>query len=264
MTRTRFTTFAAVGILIAVPSLAWADGGPSRAEPTITQVQGPAVTLQARQVQDLPRLFCPQGSTSTGGGVRLDPDNGAFLQSSNPAGPGWDLTVDNLSDGPRTVTPVVVCTTDPTITHQVGNRVSGSTLDSQANCPAGQTIAGGGAMAGRRNYLSLSSGTQSEYWLARAKNVNTTFAGVVAFARCSGLTHTYRTSLPVAPLQAGEVGSAHAECPAGQVPSAGGGLGDPNLLHNASFPTATGWTLRATNTDNVPRSLIAVAVCAAP
>lgn len=263
MARTRFTAFAAVGILIAVPSFAWADGSAPRAERTISQVQGPAVTLQAHQVQDLPRLFCPQGSTSTGGGIRLDPDNGVFLQSSNPGGTGWDLTVDNLSDGPRTVTPVVVCTTDPTITHQVGNRVSGATLDSQANCPAGQTVAGGGATAARRNYLSMSSGTQSEYWLARAKNVNTTFAGVVAFARCSGLPHTHQTSLPV-PLQAGEVGSAHAECPAGQVPSAGGGLGDPSLLHNASFPTATGWTLRATNVDNVPHSLVAAVVCASP
>lgn len=263
MAHTRFAAFAAVGILIAVPSLAWAEGSPSRAEPTITQVQGPAVTLQARQVQDLPRLLCPQGWTSTGGGIRLDPDNGAFLQDSSPGGPGWDLTVDNLSDGPRTVTPVVVCTTDSTITHQIGNRVSGPTLDSQANCPAGQTVAGGGASAGRRNYLSMSSGTQNEYWLARAKNVNTTFPGVVAFARCSGLPHSHQPG-PSVLLQAGQVGSAHAECPAGQVPSGGGGLGDPNLLHNASFPTATGWTLRATNVDNVPHSLVAAVVCAAP
>lgn len=263
MKKCRITALAACVILAAAVSDARAEGDYVRAAPALVQqVDGPPVTLRAKEARDLPRVFCPQGQTSTGGGIRLNPNNGVFLTASNPGGPGWDISVDNQSDEPRTVTPLVICAADPSITHQVGTTANGPTAESAATCPAGQFVAGGGAVAKAKNYLSLSI-SDANHWFGRAKNVNTVFTGVVAFARCSNRPHSAANGDTVT-LQPGTTGTSQAQCPDGQVPTAGGGSGNPNVLHNASAPTATGWSLRATNTDNVPRLVVAHVVCTAP
>ncbi|MFI0976172.1 hypothetical protein ACH4SP_03980 [Streptomyces sp. NPDC021093] len=228
---------------------------------TIGRVEGPTVTLRAKEERTLPRVLCPQGQASTGGGLRINPNNGVFIREATPGGSGYDVVVDNQSDEPRTVTPLVICTTDPTLTHQIGPAASGDEAISDAVCPAGQVAAGGGAIAAPRNYLSRSFSGGS-YWSARAKNQGSIHSGVNAFARCSSRPHS-RASHSIT-LPAGGVGTAHAECPSGQVPTAGGGLGHSNVLHNASSPTATGWDLRATNADSAPRTLIVEVVCTAP
>ncbi|GGY30201.1 hypothetical protein [Streptomyces tanashiensis] len=264
MRYTRITTLAAAGIVLAlaVPAASAGDAG-RRAAPAVSRAEGPSVTLAAGEARELPRVICPSGQTSTGGGVRLTPDNGVFIRESSPGGTGWDVRVHNLSDGPRTVTPLVVCTSDPTITHQVGNLVSGDTAVSGAGCPQGQVTAGGGAAAEHRNFLSLGEPSVA-FWNARAKNTGFVRSGVIAFVRCSDRPHSLEGSSTLTPVPASQTRSAHAECPAGQVPTAGGGFGHPNVLHNASFPTATGWTIRATNTDGVQRSLGATVVCTSP
>lgn len=222
MRRVRIAAVAASLVFSTTVPAAWAGTGETRAVPVVSTVQGPSVTLAPNEALELPRLFCPEGQTSTGGGLTLSPDNGVFVNASNPAGPGWEVSVHNLSDGPRTVTPLVAGALDPSMTHRVGNIVSGDTAVSSAFCPSGQSVAGGG-----------------------------------------GAAATQRTGEGVA-VPAGQVTSAHVECPAGQVPSAGGGLGDPHLLHDASAPTATGGTIRATNTDNVQRFLHAEVLCTTP
>ncbi|WTW92019.1 hypothetical protein OG216_00910 [Streptomycetaceae bacterium NBC_01309] len=264
MKRTANAALAAGLILCAAaPAAGAGPGAPSAAPTPRGVVPGPAVTLSPNQVLDLPRLNCPSGQTSTGGGLTLSPDNGVFMRSSGPAGVGWEISVHNLSDGPRTVTPLVICTSDPSITHVAGPVVSGETAFSGAQCPAGQVVAGGGAAADHRNFLSYSSDF-SEGWHARARNLGSGPSAVAAFVRCSNRPHSDAGNTTGVPVPPGQTRSAHVECPANQVPTAGGGYGDPKLLHNASGPTATGWTIRATNTDSADRSLYATVVCTTP
>lgn len=264
MKRTTNAVLAAGLILCTAAPAAWAGPGAPSAPTARSTVPGPSVTLSPNEALALPRLNCPSGQTSTGGGLTLSPDNGVFIRSSGPAGIGWEIAVHNLSDGPRTVTPLVVCTSDPTITHQAGPVVSGDTAFSGAQCPAGQVAAGGGAAAAHRNFLSYSS-DYNEGWHARARNMGSGPSAVAAFVRCSNRPHSDAGTTTGVPVPPGQTRSAHVECPAAnQVPTAGGGYGDPRLLHNASFPTATGWTIRATNTDGADRSLYATVICTTP
>lgn len=262
MRRARFAALA-VGLIVSTVVLAgWAGAGERAAAPLRSTVQGQAVTIAANQPFDFPRLNCPNGQTSTGGGVTVSPEDGVFIRSSNPAGVGWEVAVRNHSDQPRTVTPMVLCTSDPSITHQIGTIVSGNTAVSQATCPSGQFTAGGGVAAAPLNYLSLSAPTSG--WEGRAKNTGSGPSQVAAFARCSNTQHSVKANDAGILVPAAAVRSAHVECPAGQVPTAGGGIGDPMILHNESFPTATGWTIRATNTDSVQHAIVAEVVCANP
>lgn len=263
MRRARFAALAVGLIVSVVVPAAGAGAGERVAAPARSTVQGQAVTIAANQPFDFPRLDCPTGQTSTGGGVTVSPEDGVFIQSSNPVGTSWQVSVRNHSDGPRTVTPVVVCTSDPSITHQIGNTVSGNTAISVATCPANQHAAGGGAVAAPLNYLSRSSPSDIN-WDARAKNTGSGPSSVTAFARCSDRVHSWKANDMGVVVPAAGVRSAHIECPAGEVPSAGGAIGDPMVLHNESFPTATGWTVRATNTDNVQHAIVAEVLCAAP
>ncbi|WP_345673960.1 hypothetical protein [Yinghuangia aomiensis] len=41
-------------------------------------------------------------------------------------------------------------------------------------------------------------------------------------------------------------------------------IGDATVLHYESFPTATGWAVRAANTDNGRHAIVAEVLCAAP
>lgn len=63
--------------------------------------------------------------------------------------------------------------------------------------------------------------------------------------------HTAHVSSPTR-LAHGATGTAHAEYGPGEVPTGGGGLGNPAVDFNQSFPTATGWTMRATNHGSTP------------
>lgn len=85
---------------------------------------------------------------------------------------------------------------------------------------------------------------------------------VRALVSCSDTQPTYGSSSTLRPA-AGAVATAHAECPAGQVPTGGGASGGPAVLFNESSPTATGWTVRATNTGYAEGALFATVMCTA-
>ncbi|MCX4778057.1 hypothetical protein [Streptomyces sp. NBC_01264] len=73
-----------------------------------------------------------------------------------------------------------------------------------------------------------------------------------------------RTFASASDWENGATGTAHAECPAGQVPSGGGGSGSFDVLLTTSGPTETGWTVRAKNMGFAQNTLFASAMCTAP
>ncbi|MEV7523917.1 hypothetical protein [Streptomyces sp. NPDC091371] len=85
-----------------------------------------------------------------------------------------------------------------------------------------------------------------------------------ALITCSNAKPTEGFSSTVR-LARGQVATVHAECPAGHVLTGGGGSASPDVLFNSAAPTATGWTVRATNTGFDSRDNVwAMVLCTAP
>ncbi|WP_405795924.1 hypothetical protein [Streptomyces sp. NBC_01506] len=198
--------------------------------------------------------------------------NGVFLTATWPSGISWVGDVYNETGAPQTFTPVAICTPQPH-TVRTGTFVSvppGQTATVRAACDPGQVAAGGGLNAGSRGtgsdagqaYISQSSDIGQE-WVGRVTNHGPRATVLQTYARCTNTPHTAYASAPTR-LAQGATGTAHAECGAGEVPTGGGGLGNPAVDFNESFPTATGWTVRATNHGSVPLDLFARVTCTRP
>ncbi|MFI8944826.1 hypothetical protein [Streptomyces syringium] len=113
-----------------------------------------------------------------------------------------------------------------------------------------------------QGYINQSSDIGQE-WVGRATNHGPLPVTIQTWVRCTNTPHTARASGPTRVAQ-GATGTAHAECDPGDVPTGGGGLGNPALDFNESFPTATGWTMRATNHGSIPLDLFARVTCTHP
>ncbi|MFG2393522.1 hypothetical protein ACGFYF_32150 [Streptomyces lavendulae] len=280
----RTTALTAVLFAVALPAAApsaWADGGPSPAAPgaavrTVTQQVGhPAVMYPGRLYTVA--AYCPQGTKPTGGGATVedDPVSAVFIKDSYPDAVGnrWLVRAFNDSGKVQTLHPRVVCSTDPTIGYEVGPdkplQPGEAANPGRANCGFGRTrfVVGGGIQAGDRTYASETSVGNGE-WVAQAKYTDFDPDAPLSFVRatavCSATEATFKFSSTVR-LAVGAVATVHVECPAGLVPIGGGGDASPDVLLNSSAPTATGWTVRATNKGFSDRDgVFATVACAAP
>ncbi|MFB7668598.1 hypothetical protein ACFC1R_32545 [Kitasatospora sp. NPDC056138] len=218
--------------------------------------------------------YCPQGTKPTGGGatVESDPLAAVFFRESapNPARNRWQVQAYNGSNEVQTVHPRVICTTDSTITYNVGpdSSIQPGDFNSApgAGCSNSQYVVGGGVQAGPRTFVMESSWANIRAWYAVAKytdyDPDAPLSYVRGFAICSDRQPTLKVGSTK--LAAGAVGTAHAECPAGQVPTGGGGSIGLDALLNGSAPTATGWTVQGTNKADGPRTLDASVFCTTP
>ncbi|MEW2577798.1 hypothetical protein [Streptomyces syringium] len=214
---------------------------------------------------------CQGGQLPSGGGVRTT-SNGVFLNATWPTGISWEATVYNDTNTTQTFTPVAICTPQHHTTRHgpAVNVPPGGTEISRALCDAGQVVTGGGPDASSRGtgagkdqgYINQSSDIGQE-WVGRATNHGPLPVTIQTWVRCTNTPHTARASGPTRVAQ-GATGTAHAECDPGDVPTGGGGLGNPALDFNESFPTATGWTMRATNHGSIPLDLFARVTCTHP
>ncbi|MGY3678301.1 hypothetical protein [Streptomyces sp. TE33382] len=198
--------------------------------------------------------------------------NGVFLTATWPSGISWFGDVYNETNTPQTFTPVAICTSQFHAT-RIGNAVSvssGQTAIVRAACDPGQVASGGGPNAGARGtgsdsgqaYISQSSDIGQE-WVGRVTSHGPRATILQTYMRCANTPHTAHVSAPTS-LTQGATGTAHAECGPGEVPTGGGGLGNPVVEFNESFPTATGWTMRATNRGSSPLDLFARVTCTQP
>ncbi|MEU1409636.1 hypothetical protein ABZ471_46820 [Streptomyces sp. NPDC005728] len=207
---------------------------------------------------------CFPGEFSFGGGA-LTTGNGVFVTATRAGGAGWDVNAYNESDTPQTLTASAVCAAGYK-NHRLGDYLqvpSGQSGTSRATCDPGQVASGGGNIAaGTQTYVSQSS-DEGRTWVARVFNHSPFEQRVEAQVVCTTTPHTAYPSGPVTVGQ-GATGTAHAECKPGEVATGGGGLGDPNLQFNETYPTPTGWTVRATNKATGPLTLFARVICTTP
>ncbi|MFH7597943.1 hypothetical protein WDV06_22965 [Streptomyces racemochromogenes] len=281
---TAFTaTLLAAALSTALPAAApyaRADGAGTSARPgsavrTVTQRVGHPAIMYPNRLYTV-AAYCPQGTRPTGGGatVEQDPQSAVFIKDSypDPADNGWVVRAFNASREVQTLHPLVVCSTDPSISYETGPdkplQPGEPNNPSDASCGSGRTrfVVGGGIQAGDNTFASETS-IGNGVWTARAKYMNFDPDAPLSFVRatavCSTTESGYRASRTVK-LPVGEVATVHVECPAGQVPIGGGGDGSPDVLLNSSAPTPTGWTVRATNKGfSNDDGLFAMVVCTA-
>ncbi|MFF4711342.1 hypothetical protein ACFY2V_08010 [Streptomyces eurythermus] len=275
MNRRHLATFGLVGALCATALCAGAaQAGP---EPSAARLRAPhtivtgATSTVAPHSTNTTNVPCQSGQTPSGGGVRTS-GNGVFLTATWPSGISWVGDVYNETDSPQTFTPVAICTPQRHTT-RFGTTVSvqsGQTATVRAVCDTGQVPTGGGPNAGSRGtgsdsgqaYISQSSDSGQE-WIGRVTNHGPRVVILQTYVRCTDTPHTAHASAPTR-LAQGATGTAHAECGPGEVPTGGGGLGNPAVDFNESFPTATGWTTRATNHGTTPLDLYARVICTRP
>ncbi|WP_380282012.1 hypothetical protein [Kitasatospora purpeofusca] len=218
--------------------------------------------------------YCPQGTTPTGGGATVESDPLApvfFRQSApDPARNRWVVQAYNGSDQVQTVHPRVICTTDNTITYDVGpdSSIQPGDFNSApgAGCGNSRYVVGGGVQAGPRTYVMWSDWANIRAWSVGAKYTDYDPDAPLSYVRGLAVCSDTQPTLEVGSttVEAGAVGTAHAECPAGQVPTGGGGSIGLDALLNGSAPTATGWTVQGTNGSDGPRTLSASVFCTTP
>ncbi|MFF2197919.1 hypothetical protein [Streptomyces sp. NPDC058157] len=276
----RTTALTAALLAAALPAAvpqARADGArPVTAARTVTQQVGHPAVMYPNRLYTV-AAYCPQGTKPTGGGATVedDPVSAVFVKDSYPdvAGNRWVVRAFNASGEVQTLHPRVVCSTDPSISYEVGPdkplQPGEPNNPSDANCGFGRTrfVVGGGIQSGDTTFASETS-VGNGVWTARAKYMDFDPDAPLSFVRatavCSTTEATYAFSRTVK-LAVGAVATVHAECPAGMVPIGGGGDASPDVLLNSSAPTATGWTVRATNKGfNDGDGVFATVACAAP
>lgn len=275
MSRMRLGALGTTGALCAAalcigaaPAGPVSDAALPRAAHTI--VTGTTVTVGPHEAATT-NVPCQGGQTPSGGGVRTTGD-GVFLTATWPSGISWVGDVYNESGTPQTFTPVAICTSQRHTTRSAGmvSVASGQTQLLRASCDTGQVATGGGPNAGSRNtgsdsgqaYVSQSSDIGQD-WVGRVTNHGPRVVILQNYVRCTDTPHSGYAS-GATRLAQGATGTAHAECGPGEVPTGGGGLGNPAVDFNESYPTPTGWTMRATNHGTTPLDLFARVTCTHP
>ena len=148
---------------------------------------------------------CPAGTTSTGGGHRIDPVNGLPVVSSRPAanGSGWTVNAFNVTAASRTVTAFTVCAVfnGRQVTATNTNLEPGTAKTVTATCPTNKVAIGGGwAHGGGVRWLVDRAMQQSVagFPVHFVNNTTTVRFGVTAFVVCSSVG-----PIPSAPPPAG-------------------------------------------------------------
>lgn len=267
MGRLRLVALGTTGVLCTA-ALCTGAAARARAPHTITVGAPQSVGPHEAGTTNVP---CQGGQVPSGGGVRTT-SNRVFLTATWPSGISWAGDVYNETNTKQTFTPVAICTPQRHTTRH-GTFVivpPRQTAIVRADCDPGQVATGGGPDAGARGtgsdggqaYISQSSDIGQE-WVGRVTNHGPRATVLQTWVRCTDTPHTAYASSPTN-LKRGATGTAHAKCGPGEVPTGGGGLGNPALDFNESFPTATGWTMRATNHGSVPLALFARVTCTRP
>ena len=270
----RLAALGAVGTLCAAalcagPAAADTDPPRARALAPHTITFGRSKTVAAHSGANV-NVPCQSPEQSSGGGVQTT-GNGVFITASWSLA-GWAADVYNESDTPQTVTAVAICTPQRHTRRSsipIERVPAGQSGLARAVCPAGTQATGGGniggASGGNLQYVSQSSDVSfGGEWVVQAFNHSPIEQQLSTQVVCTDTPHSAQSSDGTL-LAQGATGTAHVECPAaGEVPAGGGGLGNPAVQLNESYPTPTGWTVRATNKGNQPLTLFSRVICTRP
>ncbi|MEV7414618.1 hypothetical protein [Streptomyces sp. NPDC089919] len=136
----------------------------------------------------------------------------------------------------------------------------------KATCPAGQTPTGGGMTTSPKwfRFTISSSYASGRDWIVTGNNEDTLNSGTIsATVVCSPNAHHQVFGSPVT-VQTLEVAYLHQRCPAGEVPTGGGGRGQSQgmVLQN-SLQNLNAWEAAYLNDTGAPRTGEPFVVCSA-
>ena len=229
------------------------------------KLSGESETATLPNDDDTHRLdvTCPEGSTATGGGIRLRDDLNDFVQGTYPYIDGWRVAAyrRSSSTGPSTFTAYVRCIKSKkvaNISEKIG-LTDPSALDTVfAKCPKGTWISGGGGQLGDdvNDYLSGSYPYSNRQWLALGRGSATLASDALCTEGAKPKIRTKSFEMP----GDDDTHEVTAKCPRGTVSTGGGGrLSDPvGNYFQGSYPTGKRkWTAAGFDTG----TLTAYVVC---
>jgi hypothetical protein len=200
-------------------------------------------------------VLCPPNTVVWGGGVFIQLRSlWANVNSSYPTGStGWAANVNNASGSDTTFTVYAICAKQPR-NYAVVSAVFPNPAESQStgevSCPGTSKVLGGGSYSDSASttYANINSTlpiSGKTWWV----NMNNGWisAHVTVFAVCGNTRGRARYSGSIqVPNPAGEQTFSSVSCPAGQVPSGGGGyssaLDHSAVTLNSTYPDGAGWS----------------------
>ncbi|MEV7614344.1 hypothetical protein [Streptomyces sp. NPDC089799] len=209
---------------------------------------------------------CPAGTYPSGGGARSS--DGVFLIRSRPGQNNtWVAGGHNRYSVPGTVSAFVICTS-------AGSHNGGTTGTSvhagweggaTGSCHQDEVATGIGWSTAPLMYVSSAGVFGGKSSVDVLNEDSSSPHDVQITPMCFTTPHSQHTG-PQILMQGYQTASATVSCPAGEVPTGGGGSTGfrTYLITSSGTPDGRGWEVRATNTTAYPRSLTAQVICTRP
>jgi hypothetical protein len=210
---------------------------------------------------------CPSGSLAVGGGFAAQ--NGLLVYNSTPKAGGWRSYARNTTGSNRQLTVYAVClyNSGGTVTWESNNEIvhAGSSQRSEAICPSGSIVTGGGFASDPDNHWVYATKKSSTGWETWAHNDTATDKQMSSYAVClSDVSATTTQVLEQMIIPGNSSTGGERPCPANTLLTGGGYyLGTGLEVYNTSMKGADSdiWNVFARNTLPAPRWLNIYAVC---
>lgn len=272
-TRTRIHMAAAAAAAAVITLVGTAAAAPRPSAPAAVKAMAPHsqqvsadVTVPGYGTAQA-TVPCPSGTFPTGGGGRSSEGILLIESDTGPGSTSWVVTGQNRYSVPGTVSAFVICT--PAGSHVGGTTGTGPVRpgyegSQDGSCHQDQVATGIGWRVQPRVYVS-SAGVFGGKSQVHVLNEDTVNHDIYLTQMCFTTPHSQHTG-PQVLMQAYQTATARVTCPAGEVPTGGGGSTGFRAYLGASAGTADGrgWEVRAVNTTAYPRSLFAQVICTRP
>jgi hypothetical protein len=215
-------------------------------------------------------VYCPAGMLATGGGESNTSPNGFTLHGTYALsdGSGWHVDVTNNSSAAGLMV-YTICFSGLNAYKQVTQPIPGyysNEFLTHVGCPVGRAVGSGAVPSSSDQYVSYVQTTDAESWVG-VGHTNPSSPNPTAQAICvDGINNYQESGYTAGPVNPGQVGSVHANCPSGTfIVSGGGGVND-GIIHftlTDAYPTypAQGWYVFARNDSTLADQLAAYLVC---
>jgi len=244
------------------------DHGDMMSAPTIVPLGGTVVPGQ--EVDVTVDMVSPSGEGTYTGHWMLRNDAGVLFGLGSNANLTFWVEIDVVEPPPIVmIMPDIIIPLFPggllprtELVHNPTTLTPGAMGFSEASCPSGTVVVGGGFAAGI-DFTVYSSYPVAGGWRIYAKNNHATIQVFNAYAICLHNTQgssAFESSLGT--IDAGKYATIKATCPTGSIVTGGGFVSTPSRHWVvATRKSGTGWEVRARNMSAVDYPLTAYAVC---
>jgi hypothetical protein len=226
-------------------------------------------------------VTCPGTEQPAGGGAIVQSQGLALnINSSFPAENAWRVFVDNSTTQDFNFTVYEVCiakSASYTVATTTADTVTDSTQSAAADCPAGTTVLGGGALAasfttdvGINSSVPNQLGGNQTAWRAAISTGDSPSSTFTVYAICRAKPAGYSIQFGPSGVAAGFAQTiVSATCPGASLPIGGGGFTafastDTAIQMNSTLPepNENGWAIAENNDSAIGRTLDAAVICA--